>query len=263
MNNPIIDKISEYLKIETSYTVILSGDYGTGKTFFFKNVLVEIIKKTATRNDARKNYSVIHISLFGIDSIDDIQKQILLELIPLMKNGGLKLTAEIVKSIGRAFLGDLDQYLADSKTIAKKLISYENLVLCIDDIDRKSDNLSMTELFGFINSIVENQNAKVILIANEKELLNDENYTPTLKEKVVGVSIQYIPLVNEVFQEIISTRYKTADKIYFTFLEKNAQLLINAIQINDNNFRNLIYLLEHFKTIFYELSKYITENNLN
>ncbi|MFB0925976.1 MAG: hypothetical protein QMB65_11975, partial [Vicingaceae bacterium] len=73
-----------------------------------------------------------------------------------------------------------------------KLINYSKIVLFIDDIDRKSKDLELKEFFGFINNLVENLDAKVILIANEdelrKEIGDDGTYYSMLREKVIGIS---------------------------------------------------------------------------
>lgn len=250
--------IDQYLKIDTSYAVIINGPYGIGKTYYFKNVLGPAINKINLPKDNRKQFSAIHISLFGLKSLEEIQTEIFVSLHPILKNKGLKLAAGVCKSIIRGIaqiykLGELDKYIADGEIKAGKFLTYDELVICFDDIDRKSDSLNLKDVFGFINSIVENLGAKVLIIANEKQLLNDKDYSVELREKVIGVSIQFTPETETVYTEIIKSKYSAGDKIYFKFLTENGGKITEVIKLNQNNFRNLVFFLEHFKNIFYSL----------
>ena len=185
MTDNLINIFSQYLKIETNYAVIINGDYGTGKTHFFKNDLSNEIRNISTTKDEKKKFTPIHISLFGLKSIEEIQTEIFVELYPILKNKKTKLAASIGKTIVRGIIGNLDDYIADLGSAKGNFINYDQLVLCFDDLDRKSDDLNIKDVLGFINSIVENQGAKVLIIANETQLLKDKNYTTELKEKVI------------------------------------------------------------------------------
>jgi hypothetical protein len=255
MNSDQIEIVIQYLKIETNYAIILNGSYGVGKTHFYKNVLTPKIKDISLAKNEEKKFIPIHISLFGFKSIEEIQTAIFLELFPILKSKGLKLAAGIGKSIIRGIAqiskaGDIDKYIGDLSQDPDKWLKYDELVICFDDLDRKSDSLNLKDVFGFINSLVENQGAKIIIVVNEKELLKDKNYSAILREKVIGVSIQYKPEVRDIYDQIISTRYSSSSKVYFKFLSENSNEIIKTIEINQNNLRNLIFFLEHFKTIF-------------
>jgi hypothetical protein len=246
MNNNLIEIFIQYLKIETNYAVIINGNYGVGKTHFFKNELSPKIN-TAT-------YIPIHISLFGIRKLEEIQTAIFLELYPILKDKKLKLAAGIVKSIIRGIAqvhksGDIDKYIEDLSPNINEWLSYDELVICFDDVDRKSSSLDISDFLGFVNSLVENQGAKILIITNEKESLKDLNYLK-LREKVIGVSIDYSPNTNVVYNQIIKQRYEKSSSIYFTFLKSNSVEIISVIEKNEDNFRNLIFFLEHFRIIF-------------
>lgn len=258
MKENLIEIIKQYLKIETNYAVIMNGSYGIGKTYFFKNSLSPEIKNISIPRDEQKKYLPIHISLFGINSIEEVQTQIFFALYPILKNRGVKLAAGIGKSIIRGIaqinkLGDIDKYIADIDVNANEWLNYDELVLCFDDLDRKSDSLNIKDILGFINTLVENHGAKILIIANEKTLKDDENYTNELREKVIGVSIQFSPDIDSVYDLIIKKRYSSSSKVYFKFLGDNKAPIIDIIKKNENNLRNLIFFLEHFKVIFYPL----------
>ncbi|TCN50530.1 hypothetical protein D0809_23595 [Flavobacterium circumlabens] len=259
MNEEQVKIVEQYLKIESNYAMIISGKYGTGKTHFYKNELVPMISNLQLPKKEGKVYDPIHISLFGYSSLEEIQTAILAELYPLLKDKKVKLGVGVVKALIKGFikiksLGTVDvnlsDYQDDLKTEAIDWIKFDELVICFDDIDRKSPNLDIQEVLGFINSLVENQGAKIIIIANEEELLNDEKYSSKLKEKVIGVTVHYTPPTPEVFRQIIKEKYETTESVYFRFLNSNDEKIIKVLQANNNNFRNLVFFLEHFKVIF-------------
>lgn len=265
MNIDQTEIIIQYLNIETNYAVIINGEYGVGKTHFYKNVLVPRIKETSLLKDDRKKYTPVHISLFGFQSLEDVQTAIFVELYPILKNRGLKLAAGIGKSIIRGVAqiykaGDIDKYIDDINQDTGDWLKYEELVICFDDLDRKSENLDIRDVFGFINSLVENQGAKILIIANEGQLIKDTNFSSVLREKVIGVSIQYKPESKIIYNEIIARRYSSSHSIYHQFLLDSADNILRLIEANKNNFRNLIFFLEHFKTIFSSIEKLFQED---
>lgn len=60
------------LKIFPEYALLISGKWGTGKTFFIKNYL---------EKEPHESIKFIKISLFGIKSVDEIHKKIIFQLI--------------------------------------------------------------------------------------------------------------------------------------------------------------------------------------
>lgn len=264
-----MESIRQYLAIETNYAVVINGKYGIGKTHFYKNVLSPKIRKIQLPHNGPKKFTPIHMSLFGIKDIDDVKFAILAELYPILKRRKVQLANGVVKTIFRAIfkgsgLGEIDKYIGDISAGAKGEIGYGELVLCFDDLDRKSKDLDIGEVFGFINNLVENEGAKVIIIANESELIKEgeeekkEFYQ--WKEKVVGVSVQYKPDAIAVFDQIIENRYQSRHKTYYDFLVNHKADILIVIEQNEHNFRNLIFFLEHFKLIFNLLKKEFQED---
>ena len=58
----IIKTIKNYIEMENcNYAILIDGQWGTGKTFFVKNILMPIINE----ND-EKNKKAIYVSTYGI-----------------------------------------------------------------------------------------------------------------------------------------------------------------------------------------------------
>ncbi|MFT3920472.1 hypothetical protein [Cloacibacterium sp.] len=254
MNENLTQRILEYLDQKTNYAVIISGKYGIGKTFYLENTLFPEIKKILNKDTKKEQYKTIKISLFGVSSIDEIEKLIFFEAYPILKNKGVKVFGGFLKGASNFFSVDLNEVIKDSGLTPSEINNYENFVVCFDDIDRKSPNLDLSEVYGFINNLVENKNAKVILIANEDTLrkeVNKDNVDiySTLREKVIGISFPYIPDNNTVINNLFEN-YKTNDIEYYNFLKSQALYIINIVNIKDDNLRNVIFFLEHFKQVY-------------
>jgi hypothetical protein len=276
MNEELTNRIKQYLELDTNYAIIINGDYGIGKTHYIKNYLFTEIKTVNVPNTEEDNgegevesekYIPILISLFGAKSIEDLQNQIFLELYPIFKSKG----AKILTGLGKGFLkyigANPEELLSDSGASSGKLINYSKIVLFIDDIDRKSKDLDLKEFFGFINNLVENLDAKVILIANEdelrKEIGDDGTYYSMLREKVIGISVTFSSNTDTIFDEIVDSKYKDSNKEYYDFLIQNKKVILLRIKQNQQNLRNLIFFLEHFKIIFTELETFLTNDNVS
>ncbi|WP_194767097.1 hypothetical protein [Tamlana sp. I1] len=267
MNEDITERIEQYLYLDTNYAIIINGDYGIGKTHYVKNDLFPRVKELNVPNDEKEEkFTPILISLFGAKSIEDIQNQIFLELYPILKSKGVKITAGLTNSVLKFFGNDLKDILAETGASGNNLSDYSKILICIDDIDRKAKELDLKEVFGFVNNLVENLGAKIILIANEDELRKEidvdrDNYS-LLREKVIGISVSYSANVAEIYDKIINSKYEEKKLEYYRFLNENKKVITLRIQQNNNNLRNLLFFLEHFKIIFSGVNEYFNKDNL-
>jgi hypothetical protein len=264
MNEEITYRIEQYLELDTNYAIIINGDYGIGKTHYIKNQLFPKIAKLKIPNSEKdETYIPILISLFGAKSIEDIQNQIFVELYPILKKRGIKIVAGLGNTVLKYFGSNLKDLLSETGTSSESLTDYRKILICIDDIDRKSAELDLKEVFGFVNNLVENLNAKILLIANEDELRKEintddiDNYS-LLREKVIGVSVSFNSNVSSTFDRIIEAKYKTENKPYFDFLIEHKKNIVNRISQNKDNLRNLLFFLEHFKIVFNEATNYLS-----
>lgn len=264
MNEEIQYRIEQYLYLDTNYAIIINGDYGVGKTHYIKNQLFpEIAKLKIPHSENDETYIPVLISLFGAKSIEDIQNQIFVELFPILKKRGVKIVAGLGNTFLKYFGSNLKDLLSETGTSSDSLTEYRKILICIDDIDRKSPELDLKEVFGFVNNLVENLNAKILLIANEDELRkeintnNIDNYS-LLREKVIGISINFNTNVSLTFDTIIKSKYQTENESYFNFLTKHKKTIVNRVSLNKNNLRNLLFFLEHFKIVFKETSEYLS-----
>ena len=171
----LIESIEEYVrKPYTDYAVMINGEWGSGKTHFWNNKLrkrIEVIK-----NKNGKSYKTIYISLYGINSIEEISKKIFLETNPV-------LTKTLKKFAEHTDGNIIPEYVKTGVDIANlygtmqvdggridfaKMFTTDDKVLCFDDLERA--NIDIIDILGYINNFVEHDGIKTILICNEKEL---------------------------------------------------------------------------------------------
>lgn len=170
----LIESICEYVKKPyTDYAVMINGEWGSGKTFFWNNKLRKRLESIKVNG---KNYKTIYMSLYGINSLEEISKKIFIETNPTINRTLKKISntregniiPEYVKTgIDMAnFFGDLN--FNPDRIDFSKSFSVEDKILCFDDLERA--NVDVIDILGYINNFVEHDGIKTILICNEKEL---------------------------------------------------------------------------------------------
>lgn len=194
INKHIVDNLDYYLSLPSpEYAFLLCGEWGVGKTHFID----EYIEKKSCR-DLR----LIKISLFGLKNTSEINSNIFQKLHPVLGSKGAKLAGNIIK--GAFSMGvklDLNSDGNSESTLNTKLDKLnfsdffsdkktKEIALVFDDLERSK--ISTVEVLGFINELVEISQVKVILIANEKVLIegSDEGVYKEFKEKVIGKTFE-------------------------------------------------------------------------
>ncbi len=174
----IITEIKRYLSDRSYYyAVMIDGDWGCGKTYFVKNGLTNAI--VAQESKSEKPRKVVYISLYGYKTILDIQDAIAIQLHLLTENGNNSFLGKLRKKrvvengIQSAFA--LAKAARDILAPGTSVFDFEGIwrdlasyIFIFDDVERC--DCSINEAFGFINGLVEHSGAKVILVANEKEI---------------------------------------------------------------------------------------------
>lgn len=177
MNKQEIQQVVEsYIKNENArYALLISGAWGCGKTFLYENYLADAISALEVGKNNRKTN--IYISLYGMNSIEALSKQLLSNyLIYAKANGndivrkGVKAVSGILGAASRAFSFSAGAVSMDLEKLNElsTTIEVKDLVICFDDLERCS--ISISEVFGYINNLIEHCNCKVIILADEDNI---------------------------------------------------------------------------------------------
>ena len=159
----IIQGINRYLNDKLyNYAILIDGEWGCGKTFFVKNTLRE----------ALVDEPIKYISLYGCKTIEEVKEKILFSVFFNKDKSEIK-KIDTIKNSGKAIC----EAITDKINIIPNIsitsfcwdwIDFSKSLYIFDDLERCDCQLNV--VFGLINEIVEHQNAKVIIVANEKEI---------------------------------------------------------------------------------------------
>lgn len=179
----------------TDHAVLISGEWGSGKTWFINQFLELKMKED-------ENFKFFNISLYGLNSLDDIASEYFRQAHPVLSSRGMIIGKALGKALAKGLLKlDLD---GDKKedfqvkledldgVITKKDFEADKRLLVFDDVERCA--IDIIELLGYINHFVEIQGYKAILLANENKLQercdnsNNKDYGTykEIKEKLIG-----------------------------------------------------------------------------
>ena len=218
------------------YAVMIDGPWGSGKSFFLK-------KKFFPKLDEMKR-KYIFISLYGANSINEINKQVYLQNI--LGNENVNSKAKFFGFAGSLAYDYLDKKgvnvnsVQDAITIVKDRIAIdEKTVLIFDDFERTKINVA--ELLGFINGFVEQQHLKTIIICNEKEIDDTLN----------NLELKYLVAS----KDIISFPKSVSNEDYFKSLGRYSE----SDNKDNNDFKELISIEElnnRVNELFDEKTKY-------
>lgn len=188
---------------DREFVAMLSGKWGSGKTYFWKELST---KQELT--DSKK--SITYISLFGYSSIQSIKNDIVLKLSKAETTKAV--FSEVFQSF-RTSLSSKDGDESSNLNLSGSLISsalslipeksLKDSIVCFDDFERLSDQVSFKDVLGLISQFKEQKKCKVIMILNEGELSeNNQDIFSKNKEKIVDYSFNYQPNQEKLFEAI-------------------------------------------------------------
>ena len=242
----IINVVEDYLTRETNNALLITGEWGVGKTYFFDNKLSKEIKGTSIKENESVKYKPIRVSLSGVTSIDDIERRIIAELYP-----SLNKEVKWGKAIFKLFLSipKIKEYIPEIPNSDVIDSGTNNLVICFDDLERISKTFPIDSLIGYINNLTENNNLKTIIIANTDKI-KDESFNE-IKEKLIGREIEYKINIEEVFDTLIQGEFQSFSE-YTKFLQKEEEFICGFFQ-DYKNIRTLKFILSYYHDIFSQI----------
>ncbi|MCI9263699.1 MAG: hypothetical protein HFF06_03920 [Oscillospiraceae bacterium] len=171
-NQELNEYILNYVeKDRTKSAIMLTAGWGTGKSYYIQNELCPFLKK-------REHQSIV-VSLYGLKTIDEISKRLYFEtrmkLLP-KKSEGLEAGKLIGKTVLKGITSLAGMDLSMSNEDLQKLyetIDLTGKLIILEDVERSGINI--LEVLGFVNSLVEEDGVKVLLVANEEEILHYEH----------------------------------------------------------------------------------------
>lgn len=244
----ILKELVDYCTMPVSMgALVLTGGWGSGKTYFIENDLKNALKDT---------HVFLRIPLYSYKTIDlvneEIRRQWLFAVSPFydslekheteIKNGKALLESSVdAMSAVQPMVKGVKTAAAVSESVLKALpirnqIKTKNgmreVVLVFDDLERTQVN--MQDVMGCINNFCENKHFKVIIVTYEAKIgsmdsavageKNSQKAYYNLKEKTVARTICYKPDAASVIHSILENSGLFSED-YQQFLLKNESLL--------------------------------------
>lgn len=247
MNEHIEIFLNHYidLTVAPEYAVLLTGEWGSGKTFFIKNFL-------ESKKDDKK---IINISLFGLTKLEEINEQIFQQLHPVLSHKYMSIAGKLLK--GAVKLGTSIDLNGDKKDDVSININQFDLyspddgarkneyIFVFDDLERTKIHIS--EVLGYINTLVEKDGIKVIVLADETKI--DEEKYKNFKEKVIGKTFKiaqdfdsafsfFLDLVSDA-KEVLAKNKETIQDVYITGNYHNLRHIRQTILDFDWFYKNI------------------------
>lgn len=259
----------------TNSAIMLTGEWGCGKSHYIKNVL-----KPFLESDNGGNHKCAIVSLYGLKDISEISKCIYVELrlIGKDKKSELKSTAAVAgKIIGKTILNGLASTIgfdiAQSEEDFQKV--YESIdltgkLIIFEDLERSG--IDLLQFMGYVNNLTEQDGVKVLLVANEDEILtyikSEPDKNGQTRQILDDASIKYLRIKEKTVNDTIyfQSDYHAAIKtIIQQYNNKQLNAFTNDDDINDiytimvlrrsNNLRSFIFACQKTVDIFERVNK--------
>lgn len=236
-----IEELHRYCtEAQTVGALMLTGEWGCGKTYLIEHELQDSLKKT---------HVILRVSLFGVASVADIHiavKRAWLskafsipnnEILKKLKKLG-KLSASVAKDIAQGavdFVSPVNINISAFNIVdiidVEPRLNGKIVVIVFDDLERS--RLDTTDVLGCINEYCENRGIKTIIVADEEWLDNRTGTTDPDRKK-----LQYRDIKEKLVQRTIHFRTDSADTI---------RNMLSGMDYNNNAYK--AFVIAHVDSI--------------
>ena len=273
----MLDGIRNYLSMESTGALMVSGEWGCGKTYHIEKVIIPTLRQDG--------WNPTKVSLFGIESVNEIPLRIAANYKRTEKENKklwlydwIKEKAGKVVAKGTQFASSISwlESFVDMKTLVStnsgllyKLIPTEKTVIILDDIERVIDTIDVHTLLGAINELVEQRGYKVIVIANNSYMQQKGEAKLVFKEKVIEKTLVYEPDVVSIFKELCGKGYSSPFTAFMT-AQKAVEVIDpsypsykedKGLLVELHNIRILKFALAHFSKIYEVCNAFLKDEN--
>lgn len=237
MTTAIVEaEIARFLGSPHEEVLCISGDWGIGKTYAWKEYL-----RAAELSGSIALGRYAYVSLFGLSSLADLRNAI-------TENTVATRDAQAVPDVAglRQRLRVAEKWIRKSRPLIEiasasfrikdagdalyraAFLGVRSQVICFDDLERAGETLKMRDILGLTSLLREERKCKVVLLLNKERA--DENARKVLQqqlEKVVDTFLVFDPTS----AEAIGIAVKGTDPVSKTLAKCLLQLQIRNIRV--------------------------------
>jgi hypothetical protein len=218
--------VRHFIADNSNDVLVLKGQWGVGKTYFWHSVV-----KSASKSSSIGRDSYAYVSLFGLNSLDDLRNAIFASRVKTSDIGRndplsvLEINAKgLVKYLKR--LPKLKDWSAVASAAAFRMVT--NTLVCLDDLERKGNGLGTREILGLVSLLKEQRNCKVALILNDGSLQGeDQDRFQRHGEKLIDIELTF----SQTPEEALNCAFLTSHPQYDAMARNCPKLGITNIRI--------------------------------
>lgn len=232
-NKHVWEYLSYYIGLAHAprFAVMVSGVWGIGKSH-----LVNAFLQWKFGED-RKAY--VKVSLYGLSTIAEIDDALFKAIYPMLAGKTANVAGRVVTAALKRLHIDL------GKVSLKDFLDHKAKVYVFDDLERYEGGIDAA--LGYINQFVEHGDAKVIILANEKEISNRESYDRR-REKLIGKTMEVRSEFEAAFGHFVSNIDHPEAR---SFIQANAADIAKIYDLSElNNLRILQQTLWDFERFY-------------
>ena len=174
--------LKQFDATNTYKKIFINGDWGIGKSYYTNEYISE------------NSDNIVYISLFGKSSFGAIENAITKEL--MNKLNKIEKFKKMAKHIAKGMSGSISLFGVsistpefNRKTLIEEfstMLDEKNLIIIIDDLERKSGNILMEDIMGMIEEFSMFEKIKIVVIGDEKNIAADDlEKWKKFKEKII------------------------------------------------------------------------------
>lgn len=223
--------IKNYLENDkTRSAIMLTGAWGCGKSYYIQNTLAPALIKDSVNR-------CIVVSLYGLKNLEALSKSIYLEVRAkaLFKKSETVSAAKIfgktiIKGVASFFGVDINVSEDDLNKLYQSIDLTDKLII-LEDLERSG--IDIIEIMGYVNNLVEQDGVKVLLVANENEIIKYEDK----EEKDKDSKKIIIKVPTKTTEEYLRIKEKTVSDTISFYADLN-DAVENILRLFNNNYFN-------------------------
>ncbi len=201
-SSAILEILNQLDNDNTYKKIFINGPWGIGKSYYVN----KYIKK--------HNENFIYITLFGKTSFDSIENSVARELFKKLSSFNKKkiILHKFVKNVKASF--SICGFTINSPELSRKgliseystLLESKSLIIVIDDLERKSNNILIEDIMGMIEEFSQFNKVKIVIIGDENNMIDsDRKKWNRFKEKIIEKEYKIQKFSDESIRNLVTS----------------------------------------------------------